>query len=194
VNRMTRTLLSLAVAVGVALAPTPVGASDENVAAVLNETPGAAVAEASVQYRIAPNGVVDEENRAHAVAHCTDCQTLAAAFQIVLVTREFRDFVPQNEAFAANVQCAECLTWASAKQIIVVTGGPATLTGNGHLRMQALEERLEALQADLPAITLAGLLGQLDAAFAELVDIATTEVVHHDGSPAASEIVATRQS
>ena len=176
------------------MAPTPVGASDENVAVAVNETPGAAVAEASVQYRIAPNGVVDEENRAYAAARCTDCQTLAAAFQIVLVTREFRDFVPQNEAFAANVECAECLTWASAKQIIVVTGGPATLTGNGHLRMQALEERLEALGADLPTITLVGLLGQLDAAFAELVDIATTEVVLHDGSPAASEIVATRES
>jgi putative peptide zinc metalloprotease protein len=194
VKRMTRTLLSLAVAWGLALAPTGAGASDENVAVATNETPGAAVAEASVQYRIAPNGVVDEQNRAYAAARCTDCQTLAAAFQIVLVTREFRDFVPQNEAFAANVECAECLTWASAKQIIVVTGGPATLSGSGHLRMQALQDRLQALEADLPVLSLGALVAEVDAAFAELIDIARTEVVLHDGSPADAEIAATHSS
>ena len=195
VNRMTRTLLSALVAGSFLLAPTTAGASDENIVVAANETAGAAVVEAGVQYRVAPNGVVDEENRAIAASRCSACQTVAAAFQIVLVTREFREFVPQNEALAANVECTDCLTWASAKQIIVVTGGPATLSGNGHQRMQALEERIEALQPDLPSHTLEGLLVELDSAFAELVDIASTEIVLHDGSPALdAEIVSTRES
>ena len=193
-KRMVRVLVSALAALTVALVPTAAGAGDENVAVATNETAGAAVADASVQYRIAPNGVVDEQNLAYAAARCVDCQTFAAAFQIVLVTREFRTFVPHNEAFAANVECAECLTWASAKQIIVVTGGPATLSGAGHLRMQALEERLEALEADLPALTLGGLAAEADAAFEELLDIARTEVVLHDGSPANAEIAATHSS
>ena len=193
-NRLARGLLPALLAAALSLAPTAAGASDENVAVATNETAGAAVADASVQYRIAPNGVVDEQNLAYAAARCVDCQTFAAAFQIVLVTREFRTFVPHNEAFAANVECAECLTWASAKQIIVVTGGPATLTGNGHLRMQALEDRLEALQADLPVLSLGGLAAEVEAAFAELLDIARTEVVLHDGSPANVEIAATHSS
>jgi putative peptide zinc metalloprotease protein len=194
VNRMTRTLLSSLVAVSVLLAPSAAGASDENIVVANNQTDGAAVVEAGVQYRIAPNGVVDEENRAYAGASCTDCQTVAAAFQLVLVTREYRTFVPQNEAFAANVACEECLTWATAKQVIVVTDGPAALTGSGHLRMQALEDRLLALQADLPALTLAGLWAELDAAFDELLDIATTEIMTPDGGPIASEIAATHSS
>jgi putative peptide zinc metalloprotease protein len=194
VNRMTRTLLSSLVAVSVLLAPSAAGASDENIVVANNQTDGAAVVEAGVQYRIAPNGEVDEENRAYAGASCTDCQTVAAAFQLVLVTREYRTFVPQNEAFAANVACEECLTWATAKQVIVVTDGPATLSGAGHLRMQALEERIEALQADLPAMTLTGLFLELDGAFAELLDIARTEIVNHDGGPANAEIAATRES
>lgn len=193
-NRMVRPLISALAALAVALVPTPAGASDENVAVATNETAGAAVANASVQYRVAPNGVVDEQNLAYAAGRCTDCQTFAAAFQIVLVTREYRTFVPRNEAFAANVECAECLTWASAKQIIVVTGGAATLSGAGHLRMQALEDRLKALEADLPTLTLGGLAADVDSAFQELMDIARTEVVLHDGSPANAEIAATHSS
>lgn len=193
-NRMTRGLLAVLLAAALSFAPSAAGASDENVAVATNETAGAAVADASVQYRIAPNGVVDEQNLAYAAARCVDCQTFAAAFQIVLVTREYRTFVPNNEAFAANVECAECLTWAAAKQIVVVTGGPATLSGAGHLRMQALEDRLEALQADLPVLSLASLAAEVDAAFGELLDIARTEVVLHDGSPANAEIAATHSS
>lgn len=193
-NRLARPLISAVVAATVLLAPTAAGASDENVAVATNETAGAAVARASVQYRIAPNGVVDEQNLAYAAARCTDCQTFAAAFQIVLVTREYRTFVPHNEAFAANVECEECLTWASAKQIIVVTGGPATLSGAGHLRMQALEDRLQALEADLPTLTLGGLAAAVESASEELLDIARTEVVNHDGTPAHAEIAATHSS
>jgi putative peptide zinc metalloprotease protein len=191
---MARGLLTAFIAAILSLAPTAAGASDENVAVATNETAGTAVANASVQYRVAPNGVVDEQNLAYAAARCTDCQTFAAAFQIVLVTREYRTFVPHNEAFAANVECAECLTWASAKQIIVVTGGPATLTGSGHLRMQALQDRLQALEADLPVLSLGALVAEVDAAFAELIDIARTEVVLHDGSPADAEIAATHSA
>jgi putative peptide zinc metalloprotease protein len=194
VNRITRSLLSGLVAAGLLLAPSAAGASDENIVVATNESAGTSVVEAGVQYRIAPNGVVDEENRAYAAARCADCQTVAAAFQIVLVTREFRDFVPLNEAFAANVECEECLTWASAKQIIVMTGGPASLSGNGHQRMQALEERIEALEPALPGMALVDLQAELNAAFDELLDIASTEVVLHDGSPANAEIAATRQS
>jgi putative peptide zinc metalloprotease protein len=194
VNRLTRTALAALAAASLILAPTPAGASDENLAVATNEVDGAAVVDASVQYRIAPNGVVDEENRAYAAANCVGCQTVAAAFQIVLVTREFREFVPVNEAFAANVACAECLTWASAKQIIVIADGPATLSGNGHLRMHALEGRLEAIEADLPALSLVEVMSALDGAFAELLDIARTEVRTHDGGAIASEVAATRSS
>jgi putative peptide zinc metalloprotease protein len=194
VNRMARGLLSAFIAATLSFAPTAAGASDENVVVASNQTDGAAVVAAGVQYRIAPNGVIDEENRAYAGASCTGCQTVAAAFQLVLVTREYRTFVPQNEAFAANVACEECLTWASAKQIIVVTDGPATLSGTGHLRMQALEERIQALHSDLPAMTSTGLFLELDGAFAELVDIARTEIVNHDGGPANAEIAATNES
>jgi putative peptide zinc metalloprotease protein len=194
VNRRARALFSATLAAAVLLAPLAAAASAENLAVATNQTDGAAVAEASVQSRVAPNGVVDEENVAQAAASCTDCQTFAAAFQIVLITKDYDTFVPHNEAFAANVLCEECLTWASAKQVLVATGGPASLTGAGHQRMQALEDRLEALEADLPVLTLPALVAEVDAAFEELLDIARTEVRRHDGGPHDTEVVATRSS
>jgi hypothetical protein len=190
VNRMARGLISALAAVTLTLAPTAAGASDENIVFAGNQTDGTAVVQAGVQYRVAPNGVVDEENRAQALASCYDCQTFAAAFQLVLVTREYRTFVPQNEAFAANVLCDTCLTWAAAKQVIVVTDGPAALTGAGHLRLQALEDRLYALQASLPAMTLSDLAGEVDAAFQELIDVARTEIMDLGGQPVAGEVAA----
>lgn len=193
-NRITRSLLSAFVAAAFVLAPSAAGASDENIVVATNEVDGAAVVEAGVEYRVVRNGVVDEVNRAYAAARCVGCQTVAAAFQIVLVTGEIRRFVPENEAFAANVECEECLTWASAKQIIVVTDGPAYLSGTGYRRMRALEARIEALEPGLPTLTLSDVQAELDSAFGELVDIANTEVVHRDGGRARSEIVATRQS
>ena len=189
-NRMVRGLVSALVAATVVLAPTAAGASDNNIVVASNQTDGAALVRAGVQYRVAPNGVVDEENGAYAGANCSDCQTFAAAFQLVLVTREYRTFVPKNEAFAANVVCESCLTWAAAKQVIVVTDGPAALSGAGHLRLQAIEDRLNALQAGLASMSLSALAGEVSAATEELLDVARTEIMDLAGRPAAAEVSA----
>ena len=193
-NRRARALLCCLVATALLVAPTPAGASDENVAVATNETDGAAVAEASVQYRVAPNGVIDEENLAYAVARCVDCQTLAVAFQLVLVPRDFHTLVPHNKAVAGNVLCDACLTVASAKQVFVVTGGPAALTGAGRDRLRALEAGLDALETDLPSMTAVQVAAAIDAALAELLDIADAEIIRPDGGPNDAEVVAIRSS
>lgn len=180
-KRMVRALLSSIVAASVLLAPTAAGASDSNVVFAGNDTDGAAVVEARVDFRKADNGVVDQENRAYASASCTDCQTLAVAFQIVLITEDPHTFTPENEAFALNVECDECVTWASAKQVLVVSEGPAILTGAGHARLNALERRLWALEADLPGLSLLELQAEVEDAFGELLAIADEEIVSDGG-------------
>lgn len=193
-KRSARSLLIPILVAALAFSPGTAAAGDSNIVQAVNQVDGAAVVEASVQYRIAANGVVDQENGAYAAASCVDCQTLAAAFQLVLVTREVRELVPRNEAFAANVVCAECLTWASAQQIVIATGGPATLTGEGHIRLRVLEDRLKALKSSLPTLTLEGVKAELDAAFGELLNIARQEVRRIDGGLEEAEVVATRVS
>jgi putative peptide zinc metalloprotease protein len=190
-NRMTRAFLSSVIAVSVILAPTAAGASDENSAVAINRTDGSSIVRASVDYRTVKNGKVDQENYAYAVAKCTNCRTLAAAFQLVLITRPATKFVPVNKAYVANFECNGCVTWASAKQILVETGGPAELSASGRARLAALEDRLLAIEDDLPAMTTLGeLVTAVDSAFDEFLDIAQTEIVRTDGGPKDSRIVA----
>lgn len=191
-NRTSRILMSALVAASVALAPTAAGAADENLVVATNETDGAAVVEASVQYRVSADGVVDEENKAYALASCVDCQTFAAAFQIVLVPLDWHTFVPHNEALAGNVACEECVTFATAKQVFVATGGPAYMTGAGQLRLRALQTRLRSL--DLASLSLSELVAEADAAYGELLDIATEEIVRVDRTPSDARVVATREA
>ena len=193
-NRLTRTLLSSIVAASAMLAPTAAGAADENVVLAVNQTDGLAVVEASVQYRKAANGVIDEQNRARAEARCTGCQTLAAAFQLVLVTKDWHTLAPQNEAFVGNLECVECVTWASAKQVLVATGGPAELSEAGHARLRALEDRLEGLEDVMAVLSLEDLVAEVEAAFGELIAIGREEVVRSDGGPNDTEVVAARSA
>jgi putative peptide zinc metalloprotease protein len=193
-SRPFRILLASVVAIAVVLTPTAAGASDENVVVAVNRTNGAALVEASVDYRKAANRVVDEENRAFAVARCVDCQTLAAAFQLVLVTKSPTTFAPQNEGTAVNTECDGCVTWASAKQVVVETGGPAALSEAGHHRLRAVEDSLLALEDQMAGMTLTELAAAVDAAFAEFLDVAQTEIVREDGGPDDARVIASRSS
>ncbi len=191
---MKRALVIGIIAAAVVLAPAAAGASTKHVVLALNRTDGRAVVEASAEYRTVTNGVVDQVNYAGAGASCVDCQTVAAAYQIVLVTKDWRTFKPRNEAAALNVKCDECLTWAAAKQVIVATGGPATLTDAGRARLGALEARVEALEPNLATMSLETLIAELDAAYAELLAIAQEEVVRTDGGQPDAELVAARST
>jgi putative peptide zinc metalloprotease protein len=193
-NRLARTLLSSVIAASVVLAPSAAGASDDNLVVAVNRDDNRAMVRASVDYRKSANGVVDEENRAYAVAKCTDCQTLAAAFQLVLVTKPPSTFAPHNEGLATNLECDGCVTWASAKQIVVETGGPAALSEAGHARLKAVEDSLEALRYEMPTMTLADLQAAVDAAFAEFLDVALTEIVRTDDGPDDDRVIATQSS
>ncbi len=191
-NRLARTLLSLVVATGVLLVPTAAGASDENVVYAVNRTNGGALVRASVDYRKAANSTVDEENRAYAVAQCVDCRTLAAAFQLVLVTNPPSALAPQNEAVAINNGCDGCVTWASAKQVVVEADGAAALSDHGHERLKAVERNLEALQGQMMDMPIQQLAADLDFWFAEFLDVARTEIVRTDGAPNDARVIASR--
>ena len=65
---------------------------------------------------------VDQRNEAYALASCTDCTTVAVAFQVILVIGQADTIVPENIAVAVNYSCDGCDTVALAVQLI------ATLT------------------------------------------------------------------
>lgn len=164
-------LFVLVVSVGPGAAP---ALAQDNTAAAVNTKDGKSVFKLAFSV-VKTTGDVDAKNTAVAYANCTDCRTVAAAIQIVLVS-EPGDLTPQNEALAINYQCTECETMAVAYQFVFAGGGELTLTKEGKAALHDLKKRFLALQKrdDLSLQQIADEIGVIAAEVAEVLD---TELV-----------------
>jgi putative peptide zinc metalloprotease protein len=184
---MTKNLRRAAVAVVLAIAlgmsATPSARADDptNAATAINTQDGSSVFRFALSVRNVADGVVDETNTATAEASCTDCTTIAIAFQVILVSGDPNYVAPENKATAVNVDCAECLTYAKATQIVVDMEGKV-LTKNGKRRLAELERRMEEVERNADNMTDAELLAAAQAAQAELIAIFNEELVPDDSA------------
>ena len=96
-------------------------------------------------------GVVDQANKAHAAARCTDCEATAIAFQIVIASKA-NTVAPTNEAVALNLECTRCEVVAEARQFVRVVDAPVRLTGAGRAELKEVRRELRALEALDPPI------------------------------------------
>lgn len=185
----TRAGSALLVALALLLSPVLTGAAraddhagaggsggGDNVAVAVNTKDGASVFRLAFAIRRVHADVVDAGNAAVAYASCADCQTIALAFQVILVTGEPDAVAPTNLALAYNESCSSCVTFAAATQILVDTNGQQVrFTKEGRQRLQALRKHLKALRDE--ALTIERMEAELAAARAELADILTTQLV-----------------
>ena len=99
-------------------------------------------------------------NEAHAYASCSDCVTVAVAFQVVLIMDDAQVVVPQNLAVAANYECYRCITAAIANQLVLSvqdTPGEEQL-----LALAEVWDRLTDFGQNITAYTLAEIAAQLE--------------------------------
>ena len=167
-------LLGLALPAG-AQAPQEIGA-DDNQAIAVNTDDGASIFRLAFSVRYVTDGMVDQTNTAVALASCTDCRTVALAFQVVLVEDDADVVVPENRAVALNVACAECLTYASATQIVLGVDGPVRLTGEGYRRLAQIAISLRRLEKDIETVDPNELLAVVAEAEQELLAVYTEEL------------------
>jgi putative peptide zinc metalloprotease protein len=137
--------------------------------------------------------VVDQDNAAVAVASCTECTTMAVAFQVVLVFSEPSTLTTDNLALALNIECSECQTLASAYQWVLGTDGVARFTPEGNRAIARIRKALHDLvRSDLSIIEIQAeldrLAEQLEAVLAQELVAAgppgtTAEQVDEQGRP-----------
>ena len=167
----------------VGLTATPAAAQDDapggddNAAVAVNTQDGGSVFRLAFSVRQVSNGVVDQTNAAYALASCTECQTVALAFQVVLVRSGAEVVVPENTAVAYNEQCVECLTYASATQIVLGVDGPVHFTSDGRQRLAELYRSLQDLEGQVPTLSASELHAAVTAAKEELIAILSEELV-----------------
>lgn len=108
-------------------------------------------------------------NEAHAYASCTNCVTVAVAFQVVVVMDDAQVVVPQNLAVAANYQCQQCITAALASQLVLMVD-----TRPGEQQMQALAEvwaRLQQFAQNIGSYSLTEIATMLEQVKTEIIQI-----------------------
>lgn len=146
----------------------------DTTAVAINTRDGASIFRLAFQIRRVAGSVVDQQNAAVAYSSCTECQTVAIAFQVVLAMGDVDTAIPENYAIAINQQCTECTTLAAAYQFVLTTGGPVRFSAEGNRTLAELRRRLlELRDADLSPDEY---LAELDVIAAELARVLDEEL------------------
>jgi putative peptide zinc metalloprotease protein len=153
----------------------PAAAAGDTTAVAVNVKDFADIFRFAFHVQRTTSDVVDESNAAVAFASCTECQTIAASFQVILIFSDPSVVSSQNLALALNYECTACETLASAYQWVLTTGGPVHFTAEGNKRLAALRRQLvELMKSDL---SIEEVQAQLDQMAQELSSILATELV-----------------
>jgi putative peptide zinc metalloprotease protein len=175
---MRRTAIALLAAVlvlalaGAGAAP---GHAQDNTASAINTKDGTDIFKLAFKIVRVNQDIVDQSNAAVAFNSCEECQSIAVAFQVVLIFSDPDVVTSENLALALNYECDACVAFASAYQWLLTTGGPVHFTPEGNTRLAELRKRLrDLLQSDM---TLEQLQTELDQINAELAGILANELV-----------------
>jgi putative peptide zinc metalloprotease protein len=130
----------------------------------------------SVTYEVAIAWVwaTDQEpvlnvNEAYAFASCSDCVTVAVAFQVVVIVGSADVVVPQNLSAAVNYDCFRCITAAVASQLVVTVD---SLPGvEQEIALAELWVDIAAFAASIPTMPLADVIARLEEYKEEIVAI-----------------------
>jgi len=152
----------------------PAAHGQDNTAVAVNKKDGKSVFKLAFSVKKA-TGDVDASNTAVAYSSCTDCKTVAAAIQVVLVSGDTTSSTPENVAIAINYQCSECETLAAAYQFVYGDGQELQFTQEGKQRLHDLKKRFMDLKKrdDLTLDQLAAEIGAIAAEVAVVVDTET---------------------
>lgn len=144
---LLRFLATAVLSLSLALAPTATAqdGGGDNGAQAINQKDGSSIFDLAFEVRRVSSGVVDQTNSAVAYSSCESCQTVAIAFQIVLVSGSPDTVAPTNLAVAINEECTTCQTIALAYQFVFGTGQPLEFTKEGRERLKEIRKGLKAL-------------------------------------------------
>ena len=108
-------------------------------------------------------------NEAYAFASCSDCVTVAVAFQVVVIVGYADVIVPQNLSGALNYDCFRCITASVASQLVVTVD---SLPGvEQQIALADLWEEIAAFADTIPTQSLANVIAQLEDYKEQIVTI-----------------------
>jgi putative peptide zinc metalloprotease protein len=174
-RRLLILLLAALVSTGLSAARPTLAAAD-NAAIAVNTKDGTTVFKVAFAIRHVMSDVVTETNAAVAYNSCTDCASVAIAFEIVLVESDASVISPTNIAIAFNENCSTCVAVAEAYQFVLGNGGGAVhFDAEGNRILAELRRRLHSLRKE--DLTIEQLQAILDDMSAQIADVLSNHLV-----------------
>jgi putative peptide zinc metalloprotease protein len=174
-RRLLAILIAALVASGVSAARPAFATAGDNAAIAVNTKDGTTVFKVAFAIRHVMKGVVDQTNAAVAYASCTECATVAIAFEIVLVESNPTVVTPTNLAIAFNENCTTCVAVAEAYQFVLGTGGAVHFDSEGNQILAQIRKELHSLKKE--DLTIDQLQAKLDDIAARIADVLANHLV-----------------
>jgi putative peptide zinc metalloprotease protein len=183
------------------LAGFPAAGGGANIVQVKNHTDGRFRMGGNVKVNQIPGPNAGPKNEAFAYSSCTDCQTMAVALEINLISTSARNIQPLNLAVAVNYRCTRCVTYARAIQYDIQVADPNQVRSDVRELVRQMDATLNHIktsddtfaQALAEVNTVIGQFDQLGMYLTDRQDMATdpttpgaTVMPSEDASPAAS--------
>jgi len=140
----------------------------KNVVQVINRVDGRLRVDGRVQFNRIPAPNAGPENVAIAFSQCKNCQTMALALQINLISSHSNNIQPKNAATAVNYQCDGCVTIARAIQYNLTVDDPTNVPPSVNRLVARMKQGLaQAKQSN----SLSDAEARFDAVIAEFNDL-----------------------
>jgi putative peptide zinc metalloprotease protein len=160
----------------------PPPSEGDNQVTLVNTEDGASLYEMAYALVWVTDEVMDNGNYAYAIASCTDCTTVAVAFQVLLSIVRVETVIPENVALAVNYNCANCVTHAIAVQLVLTL---AAMPSDAALHELAIVwQELEVLRQQLPELSSGQIYARLLQIERALLQILLSDDVATGAAPA----------
>jgi putative peptide zinc metalloprotease protein len=142
----------------------------DNQARAINTTDGTAAYDVAIaMVWVTDDDPVANVNEAYAFASCSDCVTVAVAFQVVAIVGSADVIVPQNLSGALNYECFRCITTAIASQLVVTVD---SLPGvEQQIALADIWEEISAFAESIPTMPLHEVISRLEGYKEQIVTI-----------------------
>jgi putative peptide zinc metalloprotease protein len=160
-------------------APSGAFAGGDNAAIAVNTKDGTTVFKVAFAIRHVMGDVVDQSNAAVAYNSCTDCASVAIAFEIVLVEGSPSTVTPTNLAISFNENCEACVAVAEAYQFVLGTGGLVHFDAEGNRILSEIRRELHSLRKE--DLTIEQLQAVLDSIQAKIAEVLANHLVSVPG-------------
>src|SRR2546429_2816290 len=128
------------------LAGFPAAGGGNSVVKVINHADSHFRMDGKVKLNQIPGPNAGPKNEAFAYSSCTDCQTMAVALEINLISTRARNIQPLNEAVAVNYLCTRCVTYARAIQYDIQVDDPQQVRSDVRELMRQMDAAIHHIK------------------------------------------------